>query len=65
MDRLEQLGEVRRLAARIVAERGTDGDARAAFLEQAVAFPHVSSSERVKIWNEAAGIDNRTGLPIR
>ncbi|HXF73104.1 MAG TPA: hypothetical protein VNO79_10900 [Actinomycetota bacterium] len=63
MDRLEQLAEVRRLAARIVAERGTDGDARAAFLEQAVAFPHVSSSERVKIWDEAAGLPVPKPLP--
>ena len=65
MDRLEQLDAARQLAEQTVTSSGTDGDAKRAFYEAAVArFPHLSASEIVKLWNEAAGIDSRTGLPV-
>lgn len=64
MDRLEQLEATRRLAERVIGERGADGEARAIFLEEAVGFSHVSSAERVKIWNEAVGVGNFKAAPI-
>jgi len=64
MDRLEQLAAARQLAAETVAAKGTDGMAQAVFIEEAVArFPLLSSSERIKVWREAAGLPEHKPLP--
>jgi hypothetical protein len=64
VDRLEQMKAARALAQRIVASDGTDGDARLRFYEEAGSFSLLGASERRRIWNEAGGIDDRTGLPL-
>lgn len=64
MDRLEQTQAVRDLAAGIVQGKGNDGDTKADFYEQAVAFSLPSASDVRRIWNETIGVDDHTGLPL-
>jgi hypothetical protein len=64
MDRNDMLRAARKLAADIVAEDGTDGDAQQRFLTEAFAQyeSQLGAHELVDIFKVASGIDPKTGL---
>jgi hypothetical protein len=56
-DRNGQLQDARALAATIVDEQGTDGDAKNTFMVQAVVeYPLISSGDLVAAWDDAVGL---------
>ena len=66
MESIDQKKAAQRLALSVIEEHGTDGEAKADFIEAAVpAFPYVGPGDLVECWNEAVKIDLKTSQPRR